>query len=78
MQEQLLSTGKANITATISQQYTKFTVPTCTLSGADVNKNVSPDFNDTAVSSVEIKTNEAPAGSWAGTFTYSITVTNIA
>lgn len=71
-------TGKADITATIEQGYTKFVIPTSSLTGTDVNKQVTPDFNDNATSTVEIKTNQATAGSWAGTFTYSISVSNVA
>ena len=71
-------TGKSDITATIEQEYTKFVIPTSSLTGTDVNKQVTPDFNDNATSTVEIKTNQATAGSWAGTFTYSISVSNVA
>jgi len=71
-------TGKSDITANISQKYTKFVIPTSNVTGADVNKEVTPDFNDKAVSNVEISTDEATAGSWHGTFTYTISVSNAA
>lgn len=71
-------TGKADITATIDQTYTKFVVPTSSLTGTDVNKQVTPDFNDSATSTIEIKTDKATAGSWAGTFNFNISISNIA
>lgn len=73
----LSQVGKSDIIASITQTYKRFTVSTSTLTGADVNKNVTPDFNENAVSTVEIKTNQASAGSWAGEFTYTISTSNI-
>ena len=42
------------------------------VTGSDVNKNVTPTFNDSAVFNVTVKTNQATAGSWKGSFTYTI------
>lgn len=70
--------GKTDITATINQTYTKFVVPTSSLTGTDVNKQVTPDFNDNATSTIEIKTDKATAGSWAGTFNFNISISSIA
>lgn len=66
------SIGKDDINATVSQDYTKFVVSTSSLTGSDVNKHVTPAFNDDAVGKVTVKTNEATAGSWAGTFAFEI------
>lgn len=64
--------GKADITAAVNQDYTKFVVATSDINGADVNKNVTPSFNDNAVFHITAKTNQATAGSWHGAFTYTI------
>lgn len=64
--------GKKDITATVSQDFTKFVVATSGVNGSDVNKNVTPSFNDEAVFNVTAKTNQATAGSWKGSFTYTI------
>ena len=45
---------------------------TSNVNGADVNKNVTPSFNDNAVFHITAKTNQATAGSWHGSFTYTI------
>lgn len=74
----LTQNGKADITASVNQDFTKFTVPTSSLNGADVNKNVTPAFNDNAVFNLEVKTNQATAGSWHGSFTYTISTASIA
>lgn len=66
------SEGKADINATVSQDYKRFVVSTSTLTGSDVNKNVTPSFNDDAVGNVTVKTNEATAGSWEGQFAFTI------
>lgn len=70
--------GKADITANVSQNFTKFTVPTSEAAGADINKNVTPSFNDAAVFNVKVKTNQATAGSWKGSFTYTISTSTAA
>lgn len=64
--------GKNSITATIEQDYTQFAVSTSTTQGANINKNVTPEFNDLSVFNVTVKTNEATAGSWSGSFNYTI------
>lgn len=74
----LSSTGKDDITADIEQDYTKFVVSTSEVTGADVNKNVTPDFNENAVFDVTVQTNQASAGSWHGSFTYNISLTDAA
>ena len=70
--------GKSDITATVTQDYTKFVVPTSSATGADVNKNVTPTFNDNAVFNVNVKTNQATAGSWHGAFNYTVSLTQAA
>lgn len=69
---------KADITATVTQDYTKFVVPTSEIIGTDVNKNVTPSFNDDAVFNVTVKTNQATAGSWKGAFSYTISTSTAA
>ncbi len=69
--------GKEDIMASIEQTYEQFVIETSPLSGERVNKNVTAAFNDKATSLVEVKTNQATAGSWSGEFTYSIYTTNI-
>lgn len=64
----LKQNGKADITANIVQQYTKFAVATSEAAGADVNKNVTPSFNDEAVSTITVSNNTATAGSWFGSY----------
>lgn len=71
-------TGKDDITATVTQDYSQFVVSTSSLTGAGVNKNVTPAFNDEAVFNVLVKTNEATAGSWNGSFNYTISLTSVA
>lgn len=71
----LSSNGKRDIVAGIDQNYTQFVVPTSEVSGEKVNKHVTPSFNDKAVFKVTVKTNEASAGSWQGSFNYNISLT---
>lgn len=68
----LKQNGKDDITADITQQYTKFTVPTSDVTGSDVNKNVTPSFNNDAVSTIIISNNTATAGSWHGSYETSL------
>ncbi len=68
--------GKDSITATIEQDFTQFAVSTSTVNGAEINKNVTPEFNDLSVFNVTVKTNEATAGSWTGSFNYTIYLSN--
>lgn len=74
----LSSKGKDDITATVEQDYTQFVVETSELTGDKVNKNVTPSYNDKAVFNVKVKTNEATAGSWKGSFNYNISLMNSA
>ena len=74
----LHSTGKDNITADITQDYTKFVVSTSTATGADVNKFLTPAFNDNATFNVTVKTDAASAGSWNGSFNYEISLSTVA
>lgn len=74
----LSSKGKNDITATVEQDYTQFVVETSELTGDKVNKNVTPSYNDRAVFNVSVKTNEATAGSWKGSFNYNISLLNTA
>ena len=78
-EEVTLSTeGKADVTAPVEQDYTKFVVSTSEYGGSKVNKHVTPDFNDNAVFEVSVKTKDLSAGSWAGSFNYNISVSNTA
>ncbi|MDE5985374.1 MAG: hypothetical protein K2H13_08990 [Eubacterium sp.] len=70
--------GKDDITAIVTQDFTKFVVPTSDVTGADINKNVTPSFNDNAVFNVTVATNQATAGSWHGSFTYTISTSTAA
>lgn len=75
----LSSVGKDDITATVEQDNTKFTVATSTAADeAGLSKTVTPEFNDNAVFNVTIKTDEATAGSWHGTYTYDISLSSVA
>lgn len=69
--------GKADITASVAQDFSKFVVATSTLEGSDVNKNLTPAFNDNCTFNVTVQTNQASAGSWHGSFAYSIYTTTI-
>lgn len=71
----LSSTGKSDIEATITQKYTKFVIPTSTVSGSDVNKHLDYVFNDECVSTVVVKTNQATAGSWSGAYNNVVSIT---
>lgn len=70
--------GKSDITATVTQTYTQFVVPTSSVTGANVNKNVTPAFNDDATFVITVKTNQATAGSWHGSFNETISLTTAA
>lgn len=74
----LHSTGKDDITASVEQDHTKFAVATSTAEGADISKTVTPDYNNNAVFNVNVKTNQASAGSWSGSFTYNISLSTVA
>ena len=71
----MAQSGKSDINATVTQDYKRFVVSTSSLTGTDVNKNVTPTFNDNAVFNVTAKTNEATAGSWHGAFNYTVSLT---
>lgn len=73
----LSSTGKADITADITTEYTKFAVPTSTAAGEKLNKNLDYVFNDTCKSVVTVKTNQATAGSWSGTYNNNIFLSTV-
>lgn len=68
----LSSPGKDDITATITQQFTKFVLPTSTVTGDDVNKHLDYVFNDDCKSEIVVKTNQATAGSWSGTYNNNV------
>lgn len=74
----LSSQGKADITATINQQFTKFVVPTSTATGNDVNKNLDYVFTDDCSSTVVVKTNQASAGSWSGNYNNTVYLSTVA
>lgn len=74
----LSSTGKDDITANITQTYTKFALPTSTATGADVNKNLDYVFNDACSAKVEVKTNAATAGSWSGEYNNTVSLSTVA
>lgn len=77
-------TGKADITASVTQDYTKFVVEGSTIAGqSGVNNHVTPSFNNNAKGLVTVKTNGAEvnghmAGSWFGEFAWTISLTNVA
>lgn len=80
-------TGKTPITASVTQDYTKFVVEGSTNSTIvgqpGVNNHVTPSFNDNAKGIVTVKTNGAEvnghmAGSWFGEFAWTISLTNVA
>ena len=73
----LSSAGKTDIAADIFQQYTKFVVPDSELSGIDVNKNLNYVFSDECSSVIEIKTNQATAGSWRGNYNNTIYLSSV-
>lgn len=73
----LSSTGKPNITADITTEYTKFVVPTSTATGEKLNKNLDYVFNDNCKSVITIKTNQATAGSWSGTYNNNIFLSTV-
>lgn len=70
----LSSQGKADITANIVQEYTKFVIPTSTVTGDDVNKNLDYVFNDKCSTIITIKTNQATSGSWSGSYNNTISL----
>lgn len=77
-------TGKADITASVTQDYTKFVVEGSTIAGqSGVNNHVTPSFNNNAKGLVTVKTNGSEvnghmAGSWFGEFAWTISLTNVA
>lgn len=73
----LSSAGKTDIAADIFQQYTKFVVPSSELSGNDVNKNLDYVFNEECTSVIEIKTNQATAGSWHGQYNNTVYLSSV-
>lgn len=70
----LSSQGKTDITANINQKYTKFVIPTSTVTGADVNKHLDYIFNDECSTIITIKTNQATAGSWSGSYNNTVSL----
>ena len=66
---------KADITASVEQEYITFVSSSSTVSGANVNKYVTSEFNDNSSALVTIKTNEATAGPWSGTYNTLIELT---
>lgn len=74
----LKSTGKANITASVTTEYTQFALPTSTVTGDKVNKHLDYVFNDTCRSIITVKTNQATAGSWNGTYNNSVFLSTVA
>lgn len=70
----LSSQGKTDITASIVQEYTKFVIPTSTVTGADVNKHLDYIFNDECSTIITIKTNQATAGSWSGSYNNTVSL----
>lgn len=68
----LSSQGKDDITATITQQFTKFVLPGSSVTGDDVNKHLDYVFNDECKSTIIVKTNQATAGSWSGAYNNNV------
>ena len=73
----LSSTGKSDITADISTEYTKFVVPTSTATGEKLNKHLDYVFNDDCKSTVTVKTTTATAGSWNGTYNNNVFLSTV-
>lgn len=73
----LSSTGKSDITADISTEYTKFVVPTSTATGDKLNKHLDYVFNDDCKSTVTVKTAKATAGSWNGTYNNNVFLSTV-
>lgn len=71
----LSSTGKDNITANIETEYTRFVVSTSTVTGDKLNKNLDYVFNDNCQSIITVKTNQASAGSWSGSYNNTVSLT---
>lgn len=74
----LKSTGKADITANVTTEYTQFALPTSTATGDKLNKHLDYVFNDECKSVVTVKTDKATAGSWSGTYNNSVSLTTVA
>ena len=73
---QMYQDGEKPITATVEQNYTKFVIGSSFMRGDGINKHVTPTFNDKAVFETVIKTNEATAGTWKGTYNTEIYLSN--
>lgn len=69
--------GKDDITATVTQNYKKFAIPTSTAIGSDVLKTVTPSFNDDCTFAINVSTNEATAGSWSGSYNNNIFLSTV-
>lgn len=68
----LSSVGKADITADITTEYTKFALSTSTATGDKLNKHLDYVFNNDCQSVITVKANGVTAGSWNGTFNNNV------
>lgn len=68
----LSSTGKNDIVADVTNEYNQFAVPTTTATGEKLNKHLNYVFNDDCKSVISVKTNQATAGSWHGTYNNNV------
>lgn len=73
----LSSVGKADITADITTEYTKFALPTSTATGDKLNKHLDYVFNDDCKSVITVKANGVTAGSWNGTFNNNVSLSTV-
>lgn len=73
----LSSVGKADITADITTEYTKFVLPTSTATGDKLNKHLDYVFNDDCKSVITVKANGVTAGSWNGTFNNNVSLSTV-
>lgn len=67
--------GKDDINAVVEQGATGFAITNTLATNDNIKEGVTLDFNDTAKDIVKVKTNEATAGSWSGSFNWTISTT---
>lgn len=73
----LSTVGKADITADVTTEYTKFALPTSTATGDKLNKHLDYVFNDECQSVITVKANGVTAGSWNGTFNNNVSLSTV-
>lgn len=68
-------TGKDDIEGIVEQGATGFAITDTLATGGNIKQGVTLEFNDTAKDTVKVKTNQATAGSWAGSFGWTVSTT---